>query len=278
MSRQRQLDERLASLDEVREIMSSLKTLAFLETHKLARYTEAQQRAFACIDAASADLAAHFPVADWQPDCRSRALVVLGSERGFCGKYNETLEQAARAAVAAARGPFTVIAVGQKLASRWPTAGEIIGVDGASVAEEVQTVLLRVADVLAGLQARGGPVALDVMYQDPGTRQVVTQPLFPVLAPAAARRVGASAPQLNVEPQAMFSALLEERLYASLLAACYDALTAENHQRMEHLDGAVRHLDRQCEEMRLKRNYLRQEEITEEIEAILQSAEATAGA
>lgn len=275
VTERRQLDERLASLDEIREIMSSLKTLAFLETRKLARYTENQRQSLACIDAASADFAAHFPVESWQPLCTLHAYVVLGSERGFCGKYNELLAAAVQEAISASPGLHAVIAVGQKFIDRWGPTPDLIGIEGASIAEDVQAVLLRLADAVATLQRDHGNVALSVIYQDPASQQVVTRTLFPVI-PSSARRATGSPPQLNVESQAMFSALLEEYLYAALLAASYDALSAENHRRVEHLEGAVEHLDRQCSAIRLKRNYLRQEEITEEIEAILLSAEATA--
>lgn len=277
MTERRQLDERLTSLDEIREIMSSLKTLAFLETRKLARYAGNQRRVLACIDAVASDFAAHFPVESWQPHCALRAYVVLGSERGFCGKYNELLTAAVQEAVGAASGPHAVIAVGQKFVDRWVSPQELIAIEGASIAEDVQAVLLRVADAVAALQRGHGNVALSVIYQDPGSQQVLTRPLFPVI-PTGAGRTGGSPPRLNIEPQAMFAALLEDYLYAALLAAAYDALSAENRQRVEHLEGAVEHLDRQCTAIRLKRNYLRQEEITEEIEAILLSAEATAGA
>jgi hypothetical protein len=46
---------------------------------------------------------------------------------------------------------------------------------------------------------------------------------------------------------------------------------------LQHMDAAVEHLKRECEGLRLRRNALRQEEIAEEIELILLSAEAFLG-
>lgn len=48
----------------------------------------------------------------------------------------------------------------------------------------------------------------------------------------------------------------------------------DNRQRLLHMDGAVRWLDKSSEELLLHYNRLRQEEITEEIEVILLSAKA----
>ena len=48
---------------------------------------------------------------------------------------------------------------------------------------------------------------------------------------------------------------------------------AENQQRMQHLDGAVRYLDDRLEALAQKGREIRQEEITEEIEVILLNAD-----
>ncbi|HBE93756.1 MAG TPA: hypothetical protein DDW55_15050, partial [Gammaproteobacteria bacterium] len=52
----------------------------------------------------------------------------------------------------------------------------------------------------------------------------------------------------------------------------YTSLMAENHQRVAHLEGAVKHLDDESAELMRQSNILRQTEIIEEIEVILLSA------
>ena len=52
----------------------------------------------------------------------------------------------------------------------------------------------------------------------------------------------------------------------------YVSLMTENHRRMMHLEGAVKHLDEESDKLARQYNALRQEEITEEIEIILLSA------
>jgi F-type H+-transporting ATPase subunit gamma len=51
----------------------------------------------------------------------------------------------------------------------------------------------------------------------------------------------------------------------------YSALLAENERRLQHLEGALRRVDRKREALTLRGKALRQEEITEEIEIILLS-------
>ncbi len=60
--------------------------------------------------------------------------------------------------------------------------------------------------------------------------------------------------------------VLQELLYRSLMA--------ENQRRMQHMDSAIRLIDRTAKDLWRRRNILRQEEITEEIEVIMLSAAA----
>ena len=64
----------------------------------------------------------------------------------------------------------------------------------------------------------------------------------------------------------------ETCLFANLHALLYTSLMEQNHKRVTHLDGAVRHLDDQLAQLAQQCNVLRQEEIIEEIEVILLSA------
>ena len=62
-------------------------------------------------------------------------------------------------------------------------------------------------------------------------------------------------------------------LFAVLHEIFYISLMAENQRRLQHLEGAVKHLDDETVNLRRKSQIYRQEEITEEIEVILLNAE-----
>jgi F-type H+-transporting ATPase subunit gamma len=68
--------------------------------------------------------------------------------------------------------------------------------------------------------------------------------------------------------------LTEQYLFAALHELLYSSLMAENQRRMQHMDAAVRRLERTSADLLRRRNILRQEEITEEIEVIMLSVEA----
>ena len=63
--------------------------------------------------------------------------------------------------------------------------------------------------------------------------------------------------------------MLNEVLYSSLMA--------ENRRRLAHMDRALDRLEEDMARLRLTYNARRQEEITEEIEVILLSADMLAG-
>jgi F-type H+-transporting ATPase subunit gamma len=77
---------------------------------------------------------------------------------------------------------------------------------------------------------------------------------------------------LTLSPTAFLLELTEQYLFAALHEMLYTSLMAENHNRVTHLEGAVRHLDEKSEQLARQCNALRQEEIIEEIEVILLSA------
>ncbi|MBX3318973.1 MAG: F0F1 ATP synthase subunit gamma, partial [Nitrospira sp.] len=60
-------------------------------------------------------------------------------------------------------------------------------------------------------------------------------------------------------------------LFSILHEIFYSALMAESRARLAHLEAALRRLEGNRAEMLRKRNLLRQEEITEEIEVLMLS-------
>jgi len=88
-------------------------------------------------------------------------------------------------------------------------------------------------------------------------------------SPGAAR--SGHPPLLYLEPRHFLARIVEHYLFAALHEIFYGSLMAENRQRLQHMDYAVRRIEEMFHLLTLKRNSLRQEEITEEIEVIMLS-------
>jgi F-type H+-transporting ATPase subunit gamma len=276
MTRRRALVQGRHSFGEIRNIMNSMKTLAYMETRKLARFLDAQRAVVAHVETVAADfLGFHADVLP-PPEVPARRLcLLLGSERGFCGDFNEALlvrmeRFAAEQDIEAPR----LLVIGRKLAARLETDPRVVAsFDGATVVEEVERTLHGITHALAGLQARQGVRSLSVFHHDPDHDQVLVAevlPLFERYRNAAPRF--SHAPLTHLAPQAFLGALLDHYLFSVLHEILYVSLMAENLRRIRHLEGAVRHLDDKSAALLRECNALRQEEIIEEIEVILLSA------
>jgi F-type H+-transporting ATPase subunit gamma len=276
MSKRHEAEQHLQALGEIKHIMGSMKTLALLETRKLARYMATQQQVVRDIEAMAADFRASFPMTPAIPADARNVYLLLGSERGFCGDFNELLlhqldDQLHRDGIDA---PL-LMTVGRKLDARLADDDRIISrIDGANVAEEVEAVLGRLVHELGLLQERYGPFRLTVIAHAVEDEEVQATSILPPFQQAAPAPRSGSAPELNLAPEAFFADMLDHYLFAVLYSQVYASLMAESRRRMQHLEGAIHRLEERTEALLLRRNALRQEEITEEIEVILLSAKA----
>ena len=276
MSARRQLQQRLRSLGEMQEILGSMKTLAVLETHKLARFGANQQRLVTGIERAAADFCQSFPQILKRLPILAEVYLLLGSERGFCGDFNEGLRIKLTEVQQQHTGEnVLVLAIGSRLWAKLTKDPRVIArLNGPSATEEVPAVLIQVIDTLLDLENQFHSLSLTVLCHDPETQQVVQHPLLPPFTAFTERPPALGPPpSINLPPRQLFSELVEHYLFATLHALFYTALDVENQRRIQHLKAATRRLEEKITQLTLRANTLRQEEITEEIEVILLSAQ-----
>jgi F0F1-type ATP synthase gamma subunit len=340
MSQSRELQLHIAQMEEIRSILNSMKNLALIEIHKLARFQTMQGQAVANIEKAALDFLDFYslPATD---DKLTPICILLGSERGFCGDFNESLINAILTEAYSG-----IIAIGSRLCSRLADHPlELIAtIEGASTAEEVPVILNRLIDAISSLpDSRGGishnavdlssakpspkgeswvrgnqnmgknlfksphpnllpegegahvlksaalgisrplndeaandapALQLTVLYHGNAPGQITRRQILPPFPrqPQRTQPYG-NPPVLNLEPDEFFSDLTGQYLFAALHEIFYISLMAENQRRLQHLEGAVKHLDDETVNLRRKSQIYRQEEITEEIEVILLNSE-----
>ncbi|OGR00728.1 MAG: hypothetical protein A2511_14025 [Deltaproteobacteria bacterium RIFOXYD12_FULL_50_9] len=266
MSGLAELSQRLVRLSEISGIMTAMKSLALVETRKLTRFIGHQRRMLANIEAAAADFLAFFPIAD--PAATPPAILLLiGSERGFCGNFNESL----LADLPAWQPAPALLVVGHRLRVKLAANPAVLaGLDGPTVTEDVPAVLNRLMDALhtAGQKISGNGATLFSLAHDAESKTTLKR-LLP-LTPLAAPPLGLP-PRLHLTPPDFFTELLDQYLLSTLYGLLYESLLAENRQRLAHMEHALDRLDETVGRLGLKRNALRQEKIVEEIEVILSS-------
>ena len=271
MSTLAQHQRHLDALHDIRDIMTALKNISLTESQRLRRFLASQQRVMNGIEHAMGDFLGHYPQDLPGAAAASELILLIGSERGFCGDFNETLLEHAQTA---AEQPY-LVAVGEKLGAKLDEmrlpAETLVGL---TTVEDVPGVLLAVVEKLRELSARHDAMQLTIVHHnfEGGVQEVRRLQPFRSLSPAETRR--GYPPLLNVAPRTFFTQLLDHYLFAVLHSVLYSSLAAEHQQRLQHLQGAIEHIDRQSTTLTQRYNNLRQELITEEIEIIVLSAGA----
>lgn len=278
MSRRQDLEHHRHSLGEIREIMNSMKTLAYMETRKLSHFIDSQHAVVDSIRDLAADFLSFHPETLPTTEESTPVLILVGTERGFCGDFNQALIRHldSTPGVQFAAQPI-LIGVGRKLHTLLANDKRTsILMDGASVVEEVVIVLKQLVQELSSLQERAGLLTVDGLYHD-SSDNIVRQKLLPPFREYLHQPPPfPHPPVLNLPPGSFLIDLTEQYLFAALHEMLYASLMAENHNRVSHLESAVKHLDDESENLSRKCNALRQEEIIEEIEVILLSASSLA--
>lgn len=274
MSRYSKVEQHLNQLRELQSIITSMKTISQLESRKLSRFTKSQSGMVEVLGQTVTDFLNFFPR---PPAGRGNALwLIIGSERGFCGGFNELLVNRLFSEwPACVDQPHRVLAVGHKLCWR---LDEMLpgheGMTGACASEEIPSLLSRVVSATQKQLVRHDSTDLRVLYHSDDHRKVVCRKLLP---PEEVRLSAKRTfpPHLYLDPDTFFSNFLQHYLFLGLTQLITVSLLVENRYRIQHLSGAVQRLDERLTILGSQARSLRQEEITEEIEMILLGCGAT---
>lgn len=260
------LREHMRLLDELRQIVGAMRNLAYAELQRLDKAMAAQAQAEACVLRALADVTGPEP-----PSTPGGGVhLVIGSERGFCGGFDEPLASVARRIGAGADGTMLMVA-GSRLAGRLaPDAAHCVPVPGSGSAEECAATVDGWIEAIQARIAAQTPLdalALRVTYHD--AAQVRERTILPTPAlPARGRGAG---PARTLGDGQLLPALKREALRVLLLGACYASLAQENRWRLLQMQRAQDHLDDASARLRRKYFLARQTDITTELETLMSS-------
>lgn len=273
MTRKHDLEHHYRSLVEIRDILNSMKTLAFMESRKLRGFLDAQHAVVQSIDDVAADLLSFYPEAMPATKAMQPVYILIGTERGFCGDFNHALLREMESLVQQGlpSNPL-IIAIGRKLYSIIEGPLKVTTeIDGATIVEEVTAVLSRVVNEFSLLQKQTRTLDVFSIYHGSKDGIIVQKILPPFQHYLQQAPRFPHPPLLHQDLHEFLAELTDHYLFAALHEMLYTSLMAENLQRVTHLEGAMKHLDDETTELVRQRNILRQAEIIEEIEINLLS-------
>jgi F-type H+-transporting ATPase subunit gamma len=218
---------------------------------------------------------------------RRPGLIVLGSDQGLCGAFNEHIAAfylEARATRTAGIRPGPVLAVGLRVAGRLEDAGVAPGtvltlpVSAALVARLVE-------DLLAHVDAwrAAGEVDGVWLYYNRPVQGTAYRPHVEALLPLDVTELRAMAvapwrrratPIFAGDWEVLFSAVVRQRLFVTLHRAVAASLAAENASRLTAMHAAQRSIEERLDVLRGQFHLQRQTSITTELLDIVSGYEA----
>ena len=252
--------------------MDAMKNLAVLETHKLNKLLDKQNTLIEDLDKIAEDFLGFYPYPFSNDDKATDCLILFGSERGFNGDFNEALIEYLDRHLESIDNPdYLLIPIGNKLFSRLRDNTHVSAfIEGPDVAEEVNSILNTLLTHINDLQSKYPELNITALYHDAESDVVISRQLMPPFIYKSGKQATYPFPPLlNLSPKDYLSELLDRYLFVILQEIIYNSLMAENHKRIQHMDGAVQKLDEKTGELARQYHIHRQEEITEEIEVIL---------
>jgi F-type H+-transporting ATPase subunit gamma len=275
MTKRSVLKKHISSLSEIKSIVNAMKNLSLMETNKVNKLISTQSRVVDTIQKVILDfLSYHQAIAKSLSSEEPKLCILIGSERGFCGNFNELLLKHWHEK----RANVKTIAVGNKLVAKMQKdSPDIIKINGANIAQEIVPVVLSLIKELGQIYVKS-QFLIDIrnweIIFNTDTDQGIAPKTFRPFTDLIGQATPAFpvAPLLYLDPEDFFLKLTEQYLYAILYQNFYYSFIAENNQRLKHMDAALNWMDKKNNELKLKLNEFRQEEITEEIEVMSLSA------
>lgn len=210
-------------------------------------------------------------------------LIVFGSDRGLCGGFNEMVVTQARDWLRG-RGDVPILAIGQRGAARLEAEGHMpreVFMQAGSVSgmsKLVEAILVAIDD----WRARRGVERVVTMFNVEARRGAV-RPTAETILPVdrdELRRIAErdwpsnQLPAFDGSADKVFSELIRERLYTSLMRAGAESLAAEHAKRLSAMQAAERNITEKVDDLQAAFRRQRQDAITEELMDIVAAYES----
>ena len=216
----------------------------------------------------------------------TKALIVIGSDRGLCGGYNDKITRFARARMA--DGPMQVGVIGARVAARFEADGAppafALTLPGSveGLSRLVQRVIL---EIDRWTQAQGVEQVWLVHNRREGraTAQPRAHHLLP-LPVSYLRKLsdadwpGRSRPMYRMDPDRLMSWLVQQRLFVVIYRALAEAIASEHASRLAAMQAAERNIEDRREDLQQAYRQSRQETITRELLDVVSGFEAVSAA
>jgi F-type H+-transporting ATPase subunit gamma len=280
------LSRTLNTVTELGEVVRTMKTLSAVSIRQCERAVEALADYDAAVEFALAAVLAELPAQVSQPTRpgSNTGLVLLGSDHGLCGRFNEALVEAVTAGEST-RATHRVLAVGERVGALWAATeyAKPMQLGAPSAVTAFTGTVSTVLGVLADWRECDDVQQVRLWHNrsvDAEPHRAVALGLLPQPLetwrtrpwPSASRRPGLPRPA----PE-MLEPLLEEQLYAALYRALAESLSSEHQSRLLAMQTAEHNISERLTELNGEYRQARQEAVTSELLDLVAGFEAMGG-
>lgn len=277
----------LETTDDIRSIVRTMKALS---AASIRRYEQAEQAVSGYEETIDLGLGALLQDRRARGLLRSgmaassakEALIVIGSDRGLCGRYNDIAARAARErtgedtailAVVGGRVASRLEATGLRVDHSYPVPGTASGMNAL-----VQGMIVEIDGWIHGAGI-GRVRVVHNRREGRSSAAPVTRALLPIPQEYVARLVeegwpGAGLPFYRMEVERLFSSLVRQRFFVVLYRALAEALASEHATRLAAMQNAERNIEERREDLQSLYRQRRQETITRELMDLVSGFEA----
>lgn len=214
------------------------------------------------------------------------ALIVIGSDRGLCGGYNDRITRFAQSRMDGR--PMVLGVIGARVAARLEADGRRAdavhplpgSVEGLS--RLVQTMIVEI-DRWARVEGVGQVWLVHNRREGRNTAKPQAHRLLPLLDSylrklSEADWPGRSLPLFRMDPDRLMSWLVQQRLFVVIYRALAEALASEHASRLAAMQAAERNIEERRDDLRQLYRLRRQETITRELLDVVSGYEAVSTA
>jgi F-type H+-transporting ATPase subunit gamma len=213
-------------------------------------------------------------------------LIVIGSDRGLCGGYNDKITRFAQSRMDGR--PMVLGVIGVRVAARLEADGRRAdavhtlpgSVEGLS--RLVQTMIVEI-DRWTQVEGVGQVWLLHNRREGRNTAKPQAHRLLP-LPDSYLRKLseadwpGRSLPLFRMDPDRLMSWLVQQRLFVVIYRALAEALASEHASRLAAMQAAERNIEERRDDLRQLYRLRRQETITRELLDVVSGYEAVSTA
>jgi F-type H+-transporting ATPase subunit gamma len=286
---ERILRRRIKSVESTKKITRAMELIAATRVVK-AQERSSMARPYAesmtsvILDLVKAGAAKEHPLLQVNPEARSEAILVVGSDRGLCGAYNSTVirlaEQEVAARIAAGRD-YTLFVIGSKAQSYFKFRGfkmadVFLGVTDRPTYDNAREITAAMAPRFESGEFEAG-LLIYWRFLSAGAQQAVVRRFLPLEVEEAESTTPAG-PGADLEyepsPTAILNELLPRYVEGRVFSALLDASASEHAARQRAMKSATDNAEELKASLSRIMNRARQDAITTEIMEIVGGAEA----